>query len=397
MLGWYRRARRDLPWRRTRDPYRIWVSEIMLQQTRVDVVVPYYDRFLERFPDVESLAQAPLSEVLRSWAGLGYYGRARNLSAAARHLLAEHAGRLPRTAGALEALPGIGRYTAGAIRSIAFGQPAPILDGNVTRVFARIFGLDAEVDSRYARERLWGWATLWAAGRDPGAANQALMELGATICTKPVPECNRCPLAGDCVAHRTGREQLLPRPRARPAAERVNLEAILARNRGQLLLVRRSSGRLLRDWWELPACRVDIRSDHGAQPTLTGLLAGAADASSRPIAARLRERLGVEVPALRPLAAVRHGILNHRLEVSVFSADARRARSVKRASPATDRAAARTPTKSLASLDHGTVDAHWFGPQECRGLPLSTLARKALRAASRHDPYWSRFLAHGSV
>jgi A/G-specific adenine glycosylase len=290
LLGWYRRQRRDLPWRRSCDPYAIWVAEIMLQQTRVDVVVPYYERFLAQYPSAAHLAAARLEDVLRAWAGLGYYTRARSLHAAARRVVHEHAGRVPADLEALRALPGIGRYTAGAIASVAFGQPAPVLDGNVTRVLARLFGADTDVDSGAARRQLWAWATEWAAGRDPGAANQSLMELGATICTKPIPRCGICPLSAACVALQSGRERQLPRPRVRAAPVRIDLEAVLASRGGRLLLVRRTSGTLLRDWWELPACRVERR-------------AGGAAA-----AARLREQLGVEVGPLQPLADLRHGI-----------------------------------------------------------------------------------------
>ena len=346
----------------------------MLQQTRVEVVVPYYERFLERFPDVHALARASQTAVLNGWAGLGYYSRARNLHAAAERIVSEHGGSVPRGAEELAALPGIGRYTAGAIRSIAFGEPAPILDGNVTRVFARLFGLDADVDSGPARQQLWTWATQWAAGRDPGAANQSLMELGATLCTKPIPRCDTCPLSATCVARRTGRERQLPLPRVRAVPERVDLEAVLTIRRGRLLLVKRSSGRLLRDWWELPACRAERRP------------------SGATTATRLQAQLGIEVGPIRPLARIQHGILNHRLDIQLLSGPARDSR----ASARPIRRIAQEAPRSFASLDHDALDARWVTAATCRTLPLSTLTRKALRAASLHDPRWSQFLPRRS-
>src|ERR1035438_6680659 len=193
LLHWYRRHHRQLPWRATRDPYRIWVSEIMLQQTRVETVLPYYARWLRAFPTVHALAQAKDDRVLKLWEGLGYYSRARNLHRAARIVVREYDGKLPRTANGLRQLPGIGRYTAGAIASIAFGERVPLVDGNVARVFARIFAITTNVKAPRTMDKLWQLAEQLIPDRDPGDFNQALMELGALVCTPKNPRCDAWP------------------------------------------------------------------------------------------------------------------------------------------------------------------------------------------------------------
>jgi len=237
ILRWYLKNRRDLPWRSTRDPYAIWVSEIMLQQTRVETVIPYYRRFLERFPSVRSLANAREADVLALWSGLGYYGRARNLRDAASQLVREHAARLPEDPEALRRLPGIGEYTAAAVTSVAFGRPAAAVDGNVIRVLARIHGLKGRRDSTALRRRVGAIAEGLAAGPRPGDWTQALMELGATICFPREPLCERCPVRAACVARRGGHPDRYPEaaPVAKPALERRVI--LLARRNGRFLLI----------------------------------------------------------------------------------------------------------------------------------------------------------------
>ena len=198
LLKWYDGARRDLPWRHSRDPYAIWISETMLQQTRVETVIPYYERFLERFPDVYALASADTDDVFGQWAGLGYYSRARNLQAAAQQVVDGFAGRLPDEAEALRTLPGIGRYTAGAVASIAFDRPEPLVDGNVARVLARLLGIREDIKQSAVVQRLWEEATALVQGPRPGDFNQSLMELGATVCTPRSPQCEACPLRRRC-------------------------------------------------------------------------------------------------------------------------------------------------------------------------------------------------------
>lgn len=253
LLGWYEACRRDLPWRRTRDPYAIWVSEIMLQQTRVDTVIPYYERFLTKFPTALALAEAPPDDVLAAWSGLGYYRRARLLLEGAR-VVAASGGVVPGDREGLLAVPGIGRYTAGAIASIAFGEAVGLVDGNVARVLARLFAIDDDMRKRGMRtaERV---ADAIVARRDPGAWNQALMELGATVCTPRSPACERCPLASVCRARAEGRVSELPvlSEKKAPLARRV--QAIVARRAsdGGILLARRRPDRTFGGLWEPPS------------------------------------------------------------------------------------------------------------------------------------------------
>jgi len=261
VVGFYRRHQRDLPWRRTRDPYAIWISEIMLQQTRVATVIPYWERWMARFPSVAALAGAAQDDVLAAWAGLGYYSRARNLHRGAQWVV-EHGGTVPRGAAELRAIPGIGAYTAGAIASIAYGERAALVDGNVARVLARVLGIVDDVKSSAGQRRIWAAATeLVAALPDelhPGELNQGLMELGATVCTPTGPACLVCPLSGQCVARRDGRERELPvLPRRKPARELPVIAEValwIARGRG-IAMARRGADGLYAGLWELPQGR----------------------------------------------------------------------------------------------------------------------------------------------
>jgi A/G-specific adenine glycosylase len=246
LLPWFSASRRDLPWRKEpREPYRVWISEVMLQQTRVEVVVPYYRRFLRRFPDLRALAAAPLDDVLALWSGLGYYARARNLHRAAQAC----GGELPRTSAELRALPGFGPYTAAAVASLAFGEDAPLVDGNVARVLARVFALAGD-----ARAAAWKIAPgLLPRGRS-GAFNEALMELGATLCTPRSPDCARCPLAPEC----RGRAdpERYPEARRRPKRPLLEWRALaLRRKDGAVLLARRPEAALFGGLWDLPVER----------------------------------------------------------------------------------------------------------------------------------------------
>jgi len=271
LLAWYRRRRRDLPWRRTGDPYAIWVSEVMLQQTRVSAVIPYYERFLARFPDVETLARARIDTVLASWSGLGYYRRARLLHRAAR--IVERDG-FPRAAAEWRALPGIGDYTAAAIASIAYGERAAVVDGNVERVLSRMHAI------RRGPARIRALADGWLSRRSPGNHNQAVMELGATVCTPRSPACPRCPVRDACAGRADPGRYPAPRPRPRPRRERVTVG--LARWEDRVWLRRNADAGLLAGLWDLPPAR----------------------------------RRGV------PLAVVTHGVLDRLLRVEVYEAPA---------------------------------------------------------------------------
>lgn len=243
LLNWYRRERRDLPWRDTHDPYRIWVSEIMLQQTRVAAVVEYYQRFLARFPDVHALAKARESDVLAAWSGLGYYRRARAMRAAAQKIVGELGGEFPRTAAGLSELPGIGRYTASAIASIAFGEPVAVVDGNVERVLSRFLGRDLR-----DRKEAWQHAESFLPKEHPGDWNQAMMELGATVCLPSDPKCLLCPIRKWCAD--PGRETRKPQSVRR----KRELTFGLAHRRQAVYLVQRDShATLMAGMWELPA------------------------------------------------------------------------------------------------------------------------------------------------
>ncbi|HMZ76067.1 MAG TPA: A/G-specific adenine glycosylase [Rhodocyclaceae bacterium] len=240
LIAWQRiHGRHDLPWQGTRDAYRIWLSEIMLQQTQVDTVLPYYGRFLARFPDLASLAAAPVEDVLALWSGLGYYARARNLHACAQAVMARHGGVLPADPAQLAALPGIGRSTAAAVAAFAYGTRAAILDGNVKRVLTRVFGIDGYPGERDVEQHLWALAERLLPAQDVDVYTQAQMDLGATVCTRARPACGRCPLAGECVARRDERVAELPAPRPRRAVVvREGRFAAILRD-GQVLLERR--------------------------------------------------------------------------------------------------------------------------------------------------------------
>ena len=264
LLDWFDRHRRDLPWRRSRDPYAIWVSEVMLQQTQVSTVIPYWRRFLERFPAVESLARAELPEVLALWRGLGYYARARNLHRAAKEIVSRHGGALPTRARELLALPGFGRYTAGAVASIAFGEAAPLVDGNVARVLARLFEVEGAPGDRAREQRLWALAAELVDGARPGDFNQALMELGATLCGSNDPSCASCPIRDRCRALGSGRVRELPPPRVRPAKRPLRMAIGVWRRGEALLLARRAERGLFGGLWELPAVEVGADGDRRA-------------------------------------------------------------------------------------------------------------------------------------
>ncbi|MCO5165909.1 MAG: A/G-specific adenine glycosylase [Planctomycetes bacterium] len=254
LLPWFEAVARPLPWRATRDPYRVWVSEVMLQQTQVDTVLRYYDRFLARFPTVEALAAAPDEDVRALWSGLGFYRRARNLHAAARRVVAEHGGVVPRDPAALGALPGLGRYTVGAVLSIAHDAPLPLVDGNVARVLARLFRVPGDPTAGPALRRLWSLAEGLVPRRRAGDWNQALMELGATVCRPTSPRCDGCPLAAGCEARAAGEVERFPEPRRRAKVVAQRRAAVcLVRPDGAFLIARRPDDGLLAGLWELPA------------------------------------------------------------------------------------------------------------------------------------------------
>ncbi|CRI65251.1 A/G-specific adenine glycosylase [Thiocapsa sp. KS1] len=254
VLAWFdRHGRKDLPWQRDPSPYRVWVSEIMLQQTQVAVVIPYFERFVARFPTVADLAGAPEDRLMALWSGLGYYARARNLHRAARLIRDLHGGAFPAAIDLLLALPGIGRSTAGAVLSLALDQRHPILDGNVKRVLARAFGVEGWPGQRAVLDRLWTLSEQLTPTRRVGAYNQGMMDLGATLCTRRAPACDRCPLSERCIARGSNRQAQLPSPRPRRTQpERATLMLLLVDPAGGILLERRPESGIWGGLWSLP-------------------------------------------------------------------------------------------------------------------------------------------------
>jgi A/G-specific adenine glycosylase len=259
---WFEANARDLPWRRTRNPYAIWVSEVMLQQTQVKTVVPYWERWMLLFPNIESLAAAPEEQVLKAWEGLGYYSRARNLQKAARRICSEHGGEFPRLYEEVLGLPGVGRYTAGAICSIAFGEATPILDGNVARVLSRLFTISGPVKYVRTQKKLWGLSdTLVKASSNCSALNQGLMELGATVCLPRAPACGSCPLKTDCKARCEQRVDRFPLPSKAIEMRKRQFLAFIIRRNGHLLVRKRSVDAINAGLWEFPNVEVKNQKD----------------------------------------------------------------------------------------------------------------------------------------
>lgn len=309
LLAWYEVEARDLPWRRTLDPYAILVSEIMLQQTRVETVIPYYERFLRAYPTVESLARARLDDVLKAWEGLGYYRRARNLHATASRVVKQHGGRIPEDLVALRALPGIGPYTAGAVASIAFGSDEPVLDGNVVRVLSRLFrvpGDPARAATRRSLETLSQSLVPLGRARD---FNQGLMDLGARVCRPRRPRCEECPVEPLCEARRTGDETLFPVRAARRPIPHIDVAAGVIWERGclpgsrgaQMLIAQRRADDMLGGLWEFPGGTVE--RDETFE-----------DALRR----ELREELGIEVAVGPLVTTVDHAYSHFRMSLHVF-------------------------------------------------------------------------------
>lgn len=302
LLDWYRRHGRQLPWRGHPDPYAVWVSEIMLQQTRVEAVIPYFERWLLRFPTLQALASASQQEVLNAWEGLGYYSRGRSLHTAAQIVVAEHGGRLPRDLAALRKLPGIGRYTAGAIASIAFGMDVPTLDGNLRRVFARLFDVTEPADSPSGERRLWELAAAHLPEGRAGDYNQALMDLGALICLPKNPRCLLCPLREACLSCQRGVQEQRPILKPRPAVPHYVVTAGVLRSNGHLLLAQRPPHGLLGGLWEFPGGKQDEGEDLPAC-----------------LQRELREELGVEVAVGEPLGVFRHAYTHFRITLHAFA------------------------------------------------------------------------------
>jgi len=303
LLNWYDEHQRKLPWRNVTDPYPVWISEVMLQQTQVQTVIPYYLRFLEHFPSIAALAQADTDALLRLWAGLGYYSRARNLQKAARLIVDQFGGKFPQNYSDVLSLPGIGRYTAAAIVSIAFGQPYAVLDGNVSRVLTRLLRISGDPKNSAVRSRLWEAAQQLLPAARPGDFNQAVMELGATVCSPRQPRCLLCPWTQQCLARQQSLQELLPEKVRREKARRSLRAAVAIRHRGRFLIVRRSGQRLLKGFWEFPS--TELRQKGSA---------------AKMVARLATETYGLNVGFVEPLITVKHSITTRRIELQVFQA-----------------------------------------------------------------------------
>src|SRR5579872_964537 len=322
LLDWYSRVKRDLPWRRTSDPYAIWISEIMLQQTRVAAVLPYYDRFLKRFPTVQDLANAPKEQVLAAWAGLGYYSRARNIQKAAARIA--DAVAFPSDYDAIRELPGIGDYTAAAVASIAFNRPHAAIDGNALRVFSRLTAEPGDIGARVTRERLTAAAGALLDRKQPGDFNQAVMELGATVCLPKTPECGKCPLSRHCAAYAARAVDQYPVKLHKQQRTEVSETLFYVERDGQVLLWRRDAGsKRMAGFWELPV-QTQLKS-----PTIENLA-----------------------------GEFRHTIVNTTYRFRVVRA-------------------------SISTKVDGLV---WLPKKNLDEVPLSTTAKKAMLCSKKHEP-----------
>ena len=353
LRAWYARGHRDLPWRSDRAPYRVLVSEMMLVQTTVAAVTPYFHRFLARFPTVESLAQAPEQDVLKAWEGLGYYRRARQLHAAARAIVHDHDGAIPDSLDALQTLPGVGRYIAGAIRSFAFDLPAPIVEANTQRVLARLLSWEGAIGTPATTDRLWSAAERLVPDESPGLFNQAIMELGATVCTPKLPSCLVCPVSAACLARARGVQDRLPLKAApKPPLPGSEACALIRRpDDGRVLIVQRGPGRLWADFWEFPTVHFT-----GADP------AGRAFDPPCDLADGVERLTGVRVTLLDSLAPITYGVTKHRITLTPY------------------RAVALTFAPLVPGP--GLVRVLWENPESLTGYPFSSAGRKLIPLAA---------------
>ena len=337
LLAWYATHGRRLPWRGHPDPYAIWVSEVMLQQTQVATVLPYFRRWMARFPTVEALAAADEQEVLALWEGLGYYRRARALHRAAREVVAQHGGYLPSSPEALQRLPGIGKYTAHAIASLAFGRDVPVLDGNVRRVLARVFAVEAPADTAAGEKALWALAEEHLPAGRAADYNQALMDLGATVCTPRAPRCAACPLAAFCRARATGNPEAFPRKKRRQKQPHYTVVAAVIFREADVLIAQRPAEGLLGGLWEFPSGKVEQGE------TLAAALQR-----------EIREELAAEIVVEAPCGVYRHAYTHFRVTLHAF-----RCRLV---------GGAPRPLQAQA--------VRWVSPAALRGFPMGKIDRQ---------------------
>jgi A/G-specific adenine glycosylase len=349
LVAWYRTEARDLPWRRTSDPYAILVSEVMLQQTRVETVIPYFERFMRQFPTIDSLARASVDDVLRAWEGLGYYRRAQNLHRTAKRIAESHEGTVPRTAKELLRLPGIGAYTAAAVASIAYGGDDFVVDGNVARVLSRLFLVRGEPTRALTKKRLRGLAENLMDRTDPSASNQGLMDLGARICVPKKPACAACPVCAECDAHHLGLQAEVPLRRTRRSLPHIDVVAgIVWENAigGRFLIAQRKADDMLGGMWEFPGGRVEPGETREAA-----------------LARELSEELAIDVDVAAPFLEIDHAYSHFRMTLYVYHCYLR--------------------SGSPRAVD--CADWAWVGTEDLEGYALSAADRQVATALSRGE------------
>ena len=340
LAQWFALHARDLPWRRHRDPYAIWVSEIMLQQTQVATVEPYFLRFLQAFPTVADLAQADTRPLMRLWEGLGYYRRAQQLHDAAKMIVREHEGAFPREFEAVRRLPGIGRYTAGAILSIAFDARLPILEANTVRVFSRLLAYDGDTTTAAGQKLLWAMAEAVLPERGVGQFNQALMELGSQVCLRRTPRCTECPVAMLCLANARNLQANIPRVKEKPPAEARHEAAVIVGRKRRVLLLEIPAGQRWAGLWDFP--RFAVQAENG--PALL-----------RELTEALRRQTGIEVRIGRRLAQLTHSVTRFRITLDCYEAE------------------------YVRRFSDVPISLHWLRPEELEQYPLCTSGRKLSR------------------
>jgi A/G-specific adenine glycosylase len=338
LLAWYARHQRDLPWRRSADPYRVWLSEVMLQQTQVETVKPYFARFVRAFPTVEKLAAAEESEVLRLWEGLGYYRRARSLHAAAKRIVSEFGGQFPHDVKALQTLPGIGRYTAGAIASIAFNERVPILEANTVRLLARLMAYRDDPTKTAGQALLWATAEELLPQKRTSMFNQALMELGALVCVPGKPDCERCPVTAHCGAFRAGLQNELPCPTRKQQFLAVREAAVVIRKNGRVLLRQCQPNERWAGLWDF------VRFEIAGETQL---------AVHHELQAKTRDLTGLVIELGPLVATIKHGVTRYRITLECYTA-----RHV------------------AGRINSRQTHLRWVRPGELGDYPLSTTGRK---------------------
>ena len=344
LAAWFSVAARDLPWRKSRELYRIWISEIMLQQTQVATVIAYFNRFTAAFPTAAELAAAPEADVLRLWEGLGYYRRARQLHAAAKKIVTEYGGEFPRTFDAVRALPGVGRYTAGAILSIGLDLPLPILEANTVRLFSRLAGFQGDPHSTVGQAFLWKFAEEILPAEDIGLFNQALMELGSLICKPREPACGECPVAAFCAAKKLGLQAEIPRPKKKPVIEDVTEAAVVIRRGKSILIRRRKAKERWAGMWDFP--RFEVAAENEA-------------ALAAEVADNVQSQMKIAIDNVTPLATIKHGVTRFRITLRCFTAAYGRGKIA------------------------GDEETLWLDPNALEEYPLSVSGRKIARLLVR--------------